>query len=191
MDEVDDTPPSGSRTPHRTAHLPEGCAWGPLYTATPTGQPEVYYPPSKRYDTQSQATVIPSSPSRAKDTSPPPPSQSPITPVGRLIWVDFPTGSPANPFHFSRGRKLAIVAVATYFTGMSAFSTSAYSIGIPSMVAELGNNQLSSAAGLALYAWGFGIAPMVLAPLSEEYGRKWTYFIAVFLFTILHLMLTV
>lgn len=179
-DEVDDTPPSGSRTPRRTTHLPEGCNWGPLYTVTPTGQPEVYYPPSKRYDTQSQATVIPT-----------PPSESSITPVGRLIWVDFPTGSPANPFHFSRGRKLAIVAVATYFTGMSAYSTSAYSIGIPSMVAELGNNQLSSAAGLALYAWGFGIAPMILAPLSEEYGRKWTYFIAVFLFTILHLMLTV
>lgn len=37
---------------------------------------------------------------------------------------------------------------------------------------------------------GFGIAPLVLAPLSEEYGRKWTYVIAVAVFTILHFMMT-
>ena len=58
------------------------------------------------------------------------------------------------------------------------------------MTRDLGNTALEAAAGLALYAWGFGIAPMVLAPLSEEYGRKWTYVIAVVIFTVLHLMLT-
>lgn len=182
----DSSPPSGSRTPRGTAHLPEGCTWGPLYSVSATGGPEVYYPPSK--STVTPTTTAPASPSSSspaqKQLGPPSP------PVGRLIWVDFPSGSPSNPFHFSPRRKMAIVAVATYFTGITAYSTSAYSIGVPSMTAELGNTALQAAAGLALYAWGFGIAPMVLAPLSEEYGRKWTYIIAVAIFTVLHLMLT-
>lgn len=58
------------------------------------------------------------------------------------------------------------------------------------MCAELGCGRIQGAAGLSLYAWGFGIAPLVLAPLSEEYGRKWSYIIAVVVFTVLHLMMT-
>ena len=112
------------------------------------------------------------------------------TPAGRVIWVDFPPGDPANPLCFSKGKKLAIVGVAVYFTGITAYATSSYSIGIPSMCAELGCDRIQGAAGLALYAWGFGIAPLVLAPLSEEYGRKWSYIIAVMVFTVLHLMMT-
>lgn len=166
---------SGSRTPRNTAHLPAGCSWGPLYSLEPTSGQIQIYPQPKRHPDNS----IPTSP-----------TASAATPIGRLIWVDFPPESPTDPFHFPRYRKLAIVAVATYFTGITAFSTSAYSIGVPSMTRDLGNTALEAAAGLALYAWGFGIAPMVLAPLSEEYGRKWTYVIAVVIFTVLHLMLT-
>ncbi|RSH92160.1 hypothetical protein EHS25_008575 [Saitozyma podzolica] len=72
---------------------------------------------------------------------------------------------------------------------MTAFSTSAYSIGIPSMMADLGMTDLQALAGVGLYAFGFGIAPLVLAPLSEEFGRKWTYIVAIAIFTILHVMI--
>ena len=36
---------------------------------------------------------------------------------------------------------------------------------------------------------GFAIAPLVLAPLSEEFGRKWTYITAVAIYATFHLMM--
>lgn len=36
---------------------------------------------------------------------------------------------------------------------------------------------------------GFAITPMILAPLSEEFGRRWTYVAAVFIFLVFHIMM--
>lgn len=58
------------------------------------------------------------------------------------------------------------------------------------MCAELGCNTLHVEAGIALYCWGFALAPLVLAPVSEELGRKWTYITAVIVFFLLQLMMT-
>lgn len=119
----------------------------------------------------------------------------------KVIWVEFATGSRENPFYFSRGRKLAITIVATLFTFMTgkhedllgltaAYTTSAYSISAKSMCKDLGCDTLEIEAGIALYCWGFGMAPLVLAPVSEELGRKWTYIAAVIAFFLLQLMMT-
>lgn len=75
-------------------------------------------------------------------------------------------------------------------TNRPAYTTTAYSISEESMCRDLGCNNLQFASGIALYAWGFGIAPLMLAPLSEEFGRRWTYATACFLFFILHLMMS-
>ncbi|KAL1411719.1 hypothetical protein Q8F55_002685 [Vanrija albida] len=107
-----------------------------------------------------------------------------------VIWVEFAPGSRDNPFFFSKWRKVSITACATFFTFMTAYTTTAYSISEESMCRHLGCTNLQFASGIALYAWGFGIAPLMLAPLSEEFGRKWTYAAACFLFFILHLMMT-
>jgi hypothetical protein len=71
-----------------------------------------------------------------------------------------------------------------------AYTTAAFSISAKSMCAELGCKTLHIEAGIALYCWGFGMAPLVLAPVSEELGRKWTYITAVFSFCLLQLMMT-
>ncbi|WOO80564.1 Efflux pump atB [Vanrija pseudolonga] len=107
-----------------------------------------------------------------------------------VIWVEFAPGSRDNPFFFSKWRKVSITACATFFTFMTAYTTTAYSISEESMCRDLGCNNLQFASGIALYAWGFGIAPLMLAPLSEEFGRRWTYATACFLFFILHLMMS-
>ena len=70
-----------------------------------------------------------------------------------VIWVDFPPSSPENPFFFSKARKRAILIVAIFFTGMTAFNTSAYSIGEGTMSRDLGLTNAEAAAGLSLYAW--------------------------------------
>lgn len=70
-----------------------------------------------------------------------------------VIWVDFPIGSPDNPFSFKPLRKKLIVIVAVFYTFMTAFASSSYFIGAGSMKADLGINQIQMASGLALYAW--------------------------------------
>lgn len=108
----------------------------------------------------------------------------------RVIWVDFPAGSKENPFYFPFPRKLGITVVAVFYTLLSAYTTSAFSISAGTMCDDLGCSQLEVEAGIALYCWGFAFAPLFLAPLSEELGRKWTYIGAVIVFWIFHLMMT-
>ena len=160
---------SSSTKPNRRV-LPPGCSLGPPvppHLAAPPAAPKNAVPPPHL---------------ETKNTDP----SSGITPDTRVIWVDFPPGDRQDPFHFGTGRKLAIVAVAVFFTGITAFSASAYSIGIDSMCQDLGCTTLQAQVGLGLFAWGFGLAPLVLAPLSEEFGRRWTYIVAVLIYTIFH-----
>jgi hypothetical protein len=46
--------------------------------------------------------------------------------------------------------------VAIFFTGMTAYNTSAYSIGVDAMCGELGCSTLQGNAGVGLYAWVSG-----------------------------------
>lgn len=208
---------AGPSRPHRQGHrrrippLHDGCFLGPEFVYDSEGQPQLFTPnPTSPEQVEAEASSesgfdAGDTPAPAHSADPTHPSSTPSTPFknidrtsthlqtvprGRIIWVDFPPGDPANPLCFTKRKKLAIVGVAVYFTGITAYATSSYSIGIPSMCAELGCDRIQGAAGLALYAWGFGVAPLVLAPLSEEYGRKWSYIVAVVVFTILHLMMT-
>lgn len=106
-----------------------------------------------------------------------------------VIWVDFPPGSTENPFYFTTARKTAITLVASWYTFMTAYTISVFPISAPSMCATLHCSQLEVSAGVALYTWGFAIAPLFLAPLSEELGRRWTYIGAVFIFWIFHIQM--
>ncbi|WVQ83155.1 hypothetical protein IAT38_005293 [Cryptococcus sp. DSM 104549] len=151
-----------------TSDLPAGCHWGPVLT------PELAEMLRLRPEESSELGV-----GQVGDGA----SQT------RVIWVDFPPLSPQNPFFFSTKRKLAITVVATFFTMMTAANTSAYSIGEVSMCKDLGCNDLQAAGGLGVYAFGFAVAPMVLAPLSEEFGRRWTYVCAVIIYLVFHIMM--
>ncbi|KAL1406579.1 hypothetical protein Q8F55_008285 [Vanrija albida] len=127
------------------------------------------------------------------------PSPSPSLPDGctrgqlddgtPVIWVDFPPASTENPFYFTTARKTAITLVASWYTFMTAYTISVFPISAPSMCAELGCSQLEVSAGVAVYTWGFAIAPLFLAPLSEELGRRWTYIAAVGLFWLFHIQM--
>lgn len=50
------------------------------------------------------------------------------------------------------------------------------------MIRDLNATPLQAAAGLSLYAWGFAVFPLVLAPFSEEFGRRWMYVISCLLY---------
>lgn len=101
-----------------------------------------------------------------------------FTKEGDVIWVDFSPDSPHDPLSFALWRKWAITFTAIAFTWFSSWNVSAYAIGENSMERDLHATPLQAAAGLGLYAWGFAIFPLVLAPFSEEFGRRWMYIFA-------------
>ncbi|WVW78489.1 hypothetical protein I302_100444 [Kwoniella bestiolae CBS 10118] len=109
----------------------------------------------------------------------------------RILWVDFPPLSPQNPFYFSQTRKYGITIVATLFTLMTSMNVGAFSIGMESLTEDLGCTREQAAIGLGIYNFGFAAMPLILAPLSEEFGRRWTYVIAVILYLIFHIMIAV
>ncbi|WVQ83220.1 hypothetical protein IAT38_005359 [Cryptococcus sp. DSM 104549] len=154
-----DTPlPRPSRLP--STSLPPGCHWGPALT--PELRASLRLPPPAEGDSSAEPEWV--------------------------IWVDFPPNCPQNPFFFTNTRKFAITLVATLFTALSAMNVSAYSIGEESMCRDLGCSDVEVSAGIAVYSWGFGFTPMVLAPLSEEFGRRWTYLIAVIIYLLTYVM---
>ncbi|WRT66787.1 uncharacterized protein IL334_003750 [Kwoniella shivajii] len=140
--------------------LPPGCTYGPSLRLTPRG-------------VVSRQLSTPSAACDGEDV--------------RIIYVDFPLGSSENPFFFSRRRKLGIMLVALFYAMITAYETSSYSIGAPSMQRDLHATDLQAASGVSLYGWGFAIGPLMLAPLTEEFGRYWIYMGSILSYTLVHL----
>lgn len=67
-------------------------------------------------------------------------------------------------------------------------TASAFSIQVAAMCEELHCPHLGAEAGIALYAWGAGIMPLFVAPVSEEFGRRPVYLIALGLLWVFHLV---
>lgn len=70
----------------------------------------------------------------------------------------------------------------------SAFTASAFPISAGTMCEELGCSTIEAQAGIGLYAWGAGIMPLFIAPISEELGRRPIYLAAAVTFLLFHVM---
>ncbi|KAF9525113.1 MFS polyamine transporter [Crepidotus variabilis] len=121
--------------------------------------------------------------------------------------LEFAPGDMRNPANFTRRRKWAITAIACFFTMLIcedfpfeltscgtlahtrrlASAASAYNMGFPSMTKELQITNLEATAGLSLYAFGFGIVPLVTASLSEEFGRLPLYYVSTTMFAAMYI----
>lgn len=104
---------------------------------------------------------------------------------GNVIWVHFETHDKENPFNFSLKFKYLLTALAMLFTFETASTASAYVPGIKLMEQDLNvTNRTLSLAGISVYAFGFGIPPLFLAPLSEVYGRRWVLLVSHLAYTL-------
>ncbi|EJD07445.1 MFS general substrate transporter [Fomitiporia mediterranea MF3/22] len=104
-----------------------------------------------------------------------------------ILYVDWEERDPRNPENYSRARKWAITIVASGLTGLVAAAASTYSIGSASMIRDLNCTQLQASVGLSVYALGFAVVPLVLAPLSEELGRQPLYVVTTFILLLSHI----
>lgn len=95
------------------------------------------------------------------------------TRTGPDVIVDFDgPDDPYKPLNWGFKKK-AITTVLYGLTTMGAtWSSSVYSPGIAQISADFGVGREVGTLGLTLLLFGFGIGPLIWAPLSEVYGRK-------------------
>ncbi|KAG6363877.1 hypothetical protein INS49_008980 [Diaporthe citri] len=80
---------------------------------------------------------------------------------------------PAMPLNFQPFRKWLLVGLLSTITLVTPFASSILSPGIASLMAEFGEaQQIVGSMTVSIYLLGYVVGPMVLAPMSEIYGRR-------------------
>ncbi|BDD56320.1 hypothetical protein MAP00_001791 [Monascus purpureus] len=98
-----------------------------------------------------------------------------------LVDFDGPD-DPYRPMNWPLRKKIVTTVLYGLTTCWITFASAVYSAGIRQIAGEFRVNTETAAAGVSLIVLGFAFGPLVWAPLSEVYGRKWAvlvpYFIA-------------
>ncbi|EMD01090.1 hypothetical protein BAUCODRAFT_118800 [Baudoinia panamericana UAMH 10762] len=101
---------------------------------------------------------------------------------------------PSDPLHAQNWpfkRKLPIAAVLGFVTLTAAFGSSIFSVATGSVAEKFGFSREVGILGVSLYVLGFATGPILWAPASELYGRKYPLLIASFAFSIFSLSVAV
>ena len=76
-----------------------------------------------------------------------------------------------SPLKWSPMRKNLILLLACVATFLTAYSAGAYSPPAPFIARDLSASELATLVGITTWCLGFALAPMVMAPISEIWGR--------------------
>ncbi|KAH6657513.1 major facilitator superfamily domain-containing protein [Truncatella angustata] len=92
---------------------------------------------------------------------------------------------PQNPMNWSAIRKWSIVGILAFLSLLVPLASSMLAPGVPLVLEEFqtNNNQLATFV-VSVFVLGFAFGPLILAPLSELYGRNRIYHVCNALFTI-------
>lgn len=93
------------------------------------------------------------------------------------ILCGFEPGDSENPRNWSLAKKYFLATFCSYLNVCVASQASVYSTGQTGIEEEFGVSAELATVGLSLYVLGFAIGPPVVAPLSEQFGRKPIYLI--------------
>ncbi|OJD21959.1 hypothetical protein ACJ73_06698 [Blastomyces percursus] len=106
--------------------------------------------------------------------------------MGYIVKWDGPA-DPANPRNMRLGRKWVIVLVLAVGSVCVTCTSSLYTMTYAQIMEEFHCSQIVATLGLSLFIFGLGVGPLVLAPLSEFYGRRIIY-VASFTFFLIWLV---
>jgi MFS family permease len=85
---------------------------------------------------------------------------------------------PANPMNWPSWMKFVNVAIISGLTFVTPLASSMFAPGVPDIMVEFqSSNTLLASFVVSVYVLGFAIGPLVLAPMSELYGRLIVYHI--------------
>ncbi|KAL8756321.1 MAG: hypothetical protein Q9199_003021 [Rusavskia elegans] len=83
---------------------------------------------------------------------------------------------PETPTNWANGRKYAIIAIISSITFLTPLASSMFAPGIPELMVEFNSDNVELASFVvSVFLLGFAFGPMVIAPMSEEYGRLPVY----------------
>ncbi|KAI9150116.1 Lactose permease [Paramyrothecium foliicola] len=80
-----------------------------------------------------------------------------------------------SPFSWSTKTKLIALSGPFAASTLAAYSAGAYAMAFEPLKYEWQITDVMFNAGITLFVAGFGFAPMILAPMSEVYGRYWVF----------------
>ena len=106
--------------------------------------------------------------------------ESPVLPANHVpvqdekhFTVDWDgDGDPTNPKNKSEARKWMIVMTLVFGSYCVTNASALYTTTYEGMNKEFGTSRFVATLGLTTFVFGLGIAPMLLGPLSEFYGRR-------------------
>ncbi|KAG9950859.1 MFS general substrate transporter, partial [Aureobasidium melanogenum] len=107
----------------------------------------------------------------------------------REIFITFAPDDKDNPRNWSKAKRWYITCFASSLNVLTCLAAGGYSSGVGQLVEEFGVSDEVGTVGLSMYILGFAIGPMLLAPLSEYYGRNPVYFGSWFILFIFQLPL--
>lgn len=94
----------------------------------------------------------------------------------KAFRVDFYDGDPRDPKGWSKGYRILVVGMFAFTTLATGIYSTAYSSGIKDMSQELGvTNASLPLLGISLYLVGLALGALIMAPLSETFGRRPMY----------------
>jgi MFS family permease len=93
-----------------------------------------------------------------------------------LVTFDGPD-DPYNPINWTFRKKFITTISYGLTTCWITLASAIFASAIVPVSAEFNVNTETSAAATSLLVFGFGLGPLIWAPLSELYGRKWTILI--------------
>ena len=95
-----------------------------------------------------------------------------------LVWWDG-DNDPENPYNWPSWRKFTNCACISAFTFLAPLASSIFAPGVPDLMLDFGEtSQQLGTFVVSVYVLGFAVGPMLMAPLSEMYGRVPVYHVS-------------
>lgn len=94
------------------------------------------------------------------------------------VWWDG-DDDPENPYNWPMWKKYVNCGLISFLTFLTPLASAIFAPGVPQLMRDFGsNNQELAAFVVSVYVLGFAFGPMIMAPLSELYGRLPVYHVS-------------
>ncbi|CAG8234010.1 unnamed protein product [Penicillium salamii] len=98
--------------------------------------------------------------------------------------VDWDENDKSNPRNLGLARRWVIVILVSAGSLCVTCTSSIYTTTYVQILPEFHISQIVATLGLSFFIWGLGLGPLILAPLSEFYGRRPIYIASLFFFLV-------
>ncbi|KAI5457088.1 major facilitator superfamily domain-containing protein [Mariannaea sp. PMI_226] len=120
----------------------------------------------------SESQILPTSPADGPSRSE---KSTPLPLDENIVWWNG-DDDPENPQNWTKFRKYSNCVLISLLTFIEPLASSIFTPGVPKLMQDFDSSNTSLAAFVvSVYVLGFAFGPMVLAPLSELYGRLPVY----------------